>query len=191
MKCSLIHIYKNAVIGTEPECATVTEILCDTGIQGYRDNDKGIFIDSYEIELEALKFISEKCKEKNYSDFDFEILIRKYSEIRFGVSKLEFNYSGALNTVSSMLVPNYREENLRSNDRFNSIISSKAADGASLFIINNRYMMYIYSGLLPINKSDKVTLDIYDVDNYSFLVKFIINKGKFTINKYVKYLYIN
>lgn len=79
---------------------------------------------------------------------------------------------------------------LKQYDQFNSALSKKSKDGMQLVYIDN-YPISICAGLLPINKSDNVSLEIYN-DNVpnTFLCKFNIDKKKFVINKYIRYLYL-
>lgn len=86
--------------------------------------------------------------------------------------------------------PIYSNDNLRDDEYFNTILSYKVIDGASLFIIDNKYPMTIYGSLLNVNKSDTVKLDIYPIDDISFLSVFRVNKKKFIIETYIRFLYL-
>lgn len=84
----------------------------------------------------------------------------------------------------------YVNEDLRSNEDFNIAMSKKAKDGISLIYIDG-FPISICSSLLPLNKSDKIRLEIYnDEVPKTFLAKFIIDKKKYIINKYIRYLYL-
>lgn len=76
---------------------------------------------------------------------------------------------------------------IRGNVDFETLLQMKSADGARPFIID-KYVMYIFTGLLPINKSDSVELEIYNRPNTQFfLSNFKITKKKQKINNYIFY----
>lgn len=84
----------------------------------------------------------------------------------------------------------YTRNNLRDDDNFNNIISYKKNDGMSVYNIENRFIMTLFSGIFPINKSDTVDLNIYHVDSISYLSKFIIHKKKYDILLYIRFRYL-
>lgn len=66
----------------------------------------------------------------------------------------------------------------------------KAKDGAKMFKLDQTYIMSNFSSLHPVNKSDKVYLTLYPYDEISFMSKFVINKKKYEIHEYIRYLYL-
>ena len=76
---------------------------------------------------------------------------------------------------------------LSSNDQFNKINDGKTKDGAGRLVINN-HVVFLYSGLLPTNKKDKVDLSIWDINDSYFLNGYRIKKGKLNYTVYVMYL---
>lgn len=80
-----------------------------------------------------------------------------------------------------------RYDNLRDNENFENIISMKASDGASSFILDN-YCMILFSSMLPVNKSDKVSLEIFDYGS-NFISNFKIQKKKdIELYIYIKFI---
>lgn len=67
--------------------------------------------------------------------------------------------------------------NLKDYKNFDELLNMKSADGMVFFWIEN-YPITYYTGLLPINKSDKVQVNIYDDDQVSFVVKYTVIKPK-------------
>lgn len=85
------------------------------------------------------------------------------------------------NKINNILLSNINIMNIdtvRGNEQFESAISLKTSQGIGLYKVNEQYIMSIFKGLLPINKPDKVSLSIYDVDNTRFLTRFVISKPK-------------
>lgn len=74
---------------------------------------------------------------------------------------------------------------------FMESISQKAKYGAKLLNIDfTNFFITSCSMIHPINKSDSVELILYPYDEISFLSKFIIKKKKYTINEYIRFLYL-
>jgi hypothetical protein len=73
------------------------------------------------------------------------------------------------------------------SDKYFSI---KAKDGAVPIMVDNHYF-YIFSGMIPLAKSDKIQIVIFDNEQY-YIIKYSIEKKKqhTTIDVYYKYLYI-
>lgn len=85
----------------------------------------------------------------------------------------------------------FQIDDLKEDEYFNDAIGRKMADGANPYVLNKKYVMYIFSSLHPINKSDKVGCEIYDLqDNRTYMIHFIISKPKYTIHEYLRYLYL-
>ena len=87
-------------------------------------------------------------------------------------------------------IPCFIENDLKSNMQFADIMAKKAADGQGLLTIADKYDMFLYPSLLPVNKPDKVSLEIYEVDNISFISKFTIKKKIFDIKIYIRFGYV-
>lgn len=68
-------------------------------------------------------------------------------------------------------------DDLRDYKNFSELLGMKASDGMSFFWIEN-YPITYYNGLLPLNKPDKIMVDIYDDNQASFIVKYTIIKPK-------------
>lgn len=87
-------------------------------------------------------------------------------------------------------IPNYTELNLKDNDIFSDILAMRAAQGASLLTLDDKYDMILYPSLLPVNKPDKVDIDVYEIDDISFISKFTIKKKIFNIKLYIRFGYV-
>lgn len=72
----------------------------------------------------------------------------------------------------------YYTSTLREDENFNSIISQKAADGVSLFKLDDNYLMTICARFFPINKKDKVDFYIKRIDNNRSFANMKIYKSK-------------
>lgn len=83
-------------------------------------------------------------------------------------------YSDIINRAPSTY---YKDIHL--NPDFMRTISVPASQGESCWHIDKNHSVYLYSGLVPVNKSDTVDLIIFEYPNTNnFVCKFIVNKGK-------------
>lgn len=131
-----------------------------------------------------IDLVNESKEMEDYTKFVYYYSVKRVNDI-----PLIASYNNALlyTTNYSMSI-----DDLKIDDEFASILAQKAADGASPYKINKKYILYIYSGLLPINKKDRASVDIYDIYNPDgsqelFLAKYGINKGFAHISEYVLY----
>lgn len=69
-------------------------------------------------------------------------------------------------------IPDCRDE------QFEASIQKKTKEGITLYKLDNSIIITLYKGLLPVNKSDKVSLQIYDNGSNMFVSKFTIRKPK-------------
>lgn len=88
-------------------------------------------------------------------------------------------------------VINYKE--ITNDEYFQPYKLLKAADGAQLYNPNGNidHGMYLYSGAIPLNKSDKVELKIYEHGD-TFISNFTVYKKKLNpINIYFRFIKLN
>lgn len=78
---------------------------------------------------------------------------------------------------------------MSSDQEFVRCASAKTADGLQMYRKDN-YFMALFSGLLPINKSDVVNLSIFDSTKFSFIARFTVIKKKVPVDIYVRYMKI-
>jgi hypothetical protein len=75
------------------------------------------------------------------------------------------------------------------NDKISKLFEMHKADGCLYYIHHNKYYITMFPGMLPLNKSDKVFLEIIGHDQYKyFIAHFEIKKKKYTINIFIRYL---
>lgn len=74
--------------------------------------------------------------------------------------------------------PSIQYENIQLTSEFNKVLNLSSSQGSINYNIDNYHCIYIYQGLLSASKSDKVSLDIYDISNDIFGCRFTVNKGK-------------
>lgn len=79
---------------------------------------------------------------------------------------------------------------ITNDENFQRFKTIKSGEGADLYIPcnNTEYSMYLYSGAIPMIKSDKIILNIFDLGN-TFIANFqIIKKKNNIVNLYIKYV---
>ena len=87
----------------------------------------------------------------------------------------------------------YEEKSIQNTPIIESYKNSPASFGSVLYIPEkcNKFAMYIPIGSLPLNKSDKLHIKIYEVNESIFISRFTIDKAKKgIIDIYMTYFYI-
>lgn len=104
---------------------------------------------------------------------------------------VNINYNNMIaNKIIKMSMINFNDIGDVTND-LGRVFEMKKADGVYYYnkIINNiSYFMTLFSGLLPLNKADKISLSIADSDLSTFISKFTVLKKKYSIVIYLAYL---
>ena len=80
------------------------------------------------------------------------------------------------------------EENV--TEELSFLFALKKDSGCSNYVYKNKYYMTLFSGILPLNKSDKIYLSIYSNNSVSFNALFRVEKKKFNVIVCIAYLYI-
>lgn len=161
MKKDFVVVNKNYIAGTDINRQTLSLI--------YTDNS--------ETFVGAIAELNGKKLPDYYVSPD-----RIYVDV-MGLMERTFQYT----TQDKLL---YHIDNIKTDEKFNEIIAKKMVDGASIYYLDNKYPMYIFSSLHPINKSDVVSCDIYYCDSASYIAHFSINKPSHQIHEYIRYLYL-
>lgn len=94
-----------------------------------------------------------------------------------------------LDTINNILQtpPTLEVQSLHENETFKNIMAKKADEGMSMFKLGE-YLISLNKTLIPLNKSDKLDVNIRDFGN-TFCGEYIIRKGKnVVIKKYFLYL---
>lgn len=82
----------------------------------------------------------------------------------------------------------YSSSGFESDENFKTQVSKlKVSDGLKYFTIDNKYLLSSFNKVHSINASDKVSINIYDIDIESYLCEFVINKKKYTLQEYIRY----
>jgi len=179
LKCDIIRVKDNIIFGTDSNFVHLKII----GLNKYHEFPDMLF---YLRDLSEFMKRIDDISDTETTYFDISTFIDmqyKYIDV---FDNLISSVSRYLNNPIS-----FSDEDLKSNDDFNTINTMKAGDGVGLLKLSEKYILTLYSGLLPINKSDKVMVYIRDIDTYRYLANFTIVKKKFSIDIYFMYLFLN
>ena len=168
LKSDIIYIIGNTIYGTDSNFTYLKQMTFE--------NTVGINI-CYEQKLmnDFIKLCTNTITLENNSLMsNIEVLyINNENHIR--------NIVNLNNKINQIVLNNYNNlnvDNARDNQEFENAISLKTAQGIGLYRVSEEYILSIFKGLLPINKKDKTSLSIYDVDYNRFLTRFVISKPK-------------
>ena len=177
-KTDMFIINPDGIIGTDKFSTTLTISRLSTGILTPVEMTK----DAY-VNLDKLLF-----GKSDIPDAEFNQLLIQNSIFRITTSPI-INIANNIRQCIGIENAVIDIVDLKADPKFNEILSKKAADGNSLYRIDKNYILSIFSGLLPINKNDKVSFRIYDNNtNNSFIAEFNIDKGFTVVTKYIQYL---
>ena len=74
---------------------------------------------------------------------------------------------------------------------FIDLYSMKKDSGAGLFSFNSTHSMFLFSGILPLNKGDRLYAGYFDLGPRAFNVRFrVVKKSKLTILVYLNFINI-
>ena len=178
LKCDIIRVKDNIIYGTDSNFVHLRVIRCSN---------------EWSDMIFYLKDLSEFIKQMNmlgHNDNALIFNIVDYISIHYEhidtFDKLILSVNWYINNPIS-----FSNEDLKSNDNFNTINAMKAGDGIGLLRLSDKHILTLFSGLLPINKNDKVMMSIRDIDTYRYLANFTIIKKKFSIDVYFMYLFLD
>lgn len=184
IKCDIVYINGNTIFGVDDSFATLKKATIN--------NPCNIFV-CYRT-LDMREFI------KNIDSDRVQI---DNNSIRTSIDNIVYQMSGQVvmnimdlanrivlmtyTDLYNMKQPDYINEDIRQDINFENILAMKSADGAARYIADNKYILTLFNGLLPINKKDKVSLKIYNIDIYKFLANFTIVKKGISMDIFIMY----
>lgn len=168
LKSDIIYIFGNIIYGTDSNFTYLKQMTFD--------NVLGISI-CYEQKLmnDFIKLCTDTIV------LDNNVLLSNIERLYINNDAYIRNILELERKINEMVLVNTNTinvDNVRENSQFEHAISLKSAQGIGLYKINEEYILSIFKGLLPINKSDKVSLSIYDINDNRFLSRFIVSKPK-------------
>ena len=158
------HRFDNLVLSTRDLSAFIKTITLESEFELEYYEDKGFVIKSMNSEL----WFKKSFLTNIYCDNSINTFYRVQFMIQHGVVQPEMDITNDLSQLFSM----------------------KKGDGCIRYNHLGRYMITLFSGLLPLNKSDKVFLSIYPNSTHAFNALFRVRKKKFDVFICVAYLFI-
>ena len=186
MKCDRYILLPDRIIGSDNNVVSITEAYVNTLIEEpYFEINKDILKELDDTIKQYIKNVDNKSKLETAM---VDNLIKYRSITRLGDIDIISIYTKICSNINPNYIISYNED-IKQDENFNYCLSLKAKDGLGKYIYDNKFIS-VFSGLLPINKSDKVSIEIYKSDNNTFLCRFIIDKKFTTLYKYIRYLSI-
>lgn len=171
----------------------ICKVLKGNTINFYNNRIMSLNSDIYPISSISIIYVDTQLGLNDVQCISMEIFTNNIKEGAEYIPTQSIKGIKESNILNSFIEPTniiFRQDNLRDIEDFNIAMSKKAKEGMSLIYVD-RFPISICSSLIPLNKPDDISLEIYE-DNIkgSFIAKFIINKKKFIINRYIRYLYL-
>ena len=188
MKCDRYIILPDRIIGSDKDLITLTEAFVATNIEvPYLELTK----DMFKVITDTIQYISsKKTKEElevvKLDNFLYQISIKRICDVDILVS-----YNNMIDSLSySMSIGVEKFEDMKSDELFLEYLDLKSAQGGRVYFLNNGAAITLFSGLLPVNKKDKVDIYVYKTDPYLdiYICGYIIDKGFIKLTKYIKHI---
>lgn len=181
MKCDLYLITDSMIIGTNEEHSYLSVV---SGLINGIPDMKNAYIEISKNSLLEIDSILSKNDEEPFN------LIWAMARIngKYGISSIMDTYNRTILYINN--IPDFYSSNIKENEDFNNILGLKSADGAVPFRFGDGDTIFIYPGLLGINKSDVVSMKYFRTANIAGydICEFDINKKFITIQKFIGYL---
>lgn len=172
----VIRLFDNTVVSTDNHNSHIKYYqfptpVVDKGLQNklFRFNPLSMFtraIERYEIAHETT--VDDRLVYNNHIIYSPEVP---------GICVQELDPKFYSNPLFELPTNGINYGNIMQDPMFVNCISVKAGDGLQTYI-KDKYFMSIFTGLLPINKSDEVNLYIVPYENNEFHALFTIQKKK-------------
>lgn len=184
MKRAIVHINYNYMLGLSEDLSTlsmleydsniprpftakINDIVTDSNKEKWADSNIGVWTNEYT-----------KLTDNLYINVWDEPLLYEHITDKFRKIITWLSYAKKVYTV----------DNLETCDDFMKRVAKlKVDDGMTKYFFDNSYMATNFNKLHVINASDKVSLNIYDIDPISYLFEYIIDKKKYKIKEYIRY----
>lgn len=184
MKSDIIYIYDNIAYGLDEENSRLTVIKV-TGLEVYHGlcfnmkDMKSVIkngIDNIQISSEYPDtLVSVDPKNNKVSEAHFKIdTINQHRPVFLQMINIYNNMN-----QNSMV---YKLDNFHETTEYQEYYGLKASEGIVNLNIQG-YPITIYNGVIPSNKSDKVDIEIHDINENMFGIKIIVRKSSKLIER--------
>lgn len=185
------QIINNYIIGLDNIDSCIKYIALDNNLF-YNESLEGSMFNTRELSafIKAITTESEFIiKDINsttwgiYTNYNNSCLTIKHDML---FSNINYMYS-RLNIIKN--INNYKPlvDEINISSDIEPLFSLNKDGGCYYYKYDNKYFMTLFSGLLPLNKSDKVYLTIYFNNETSFIAKYRVNKKKFNVYVLISY----
>lgn len=185
MKKDIVYFNKNYILGTDINFFTLSIIEISLDIPR-----------NFTCVLKDI--ITPKAIDKNNGELPDENIFSKLEDGYYinlwEEPTLYDNIMNTFNSLGPILYEEYKpiiDRDITDDENFRKVLSLKSDQGHLWFnynIENNlQFLLSGFTGLYPVNASDKVSLCIYDIDPLSIIAEFKIIKKKCTIRQFIKF----
>lgn len=183
MKRPIVYICPFYMLGTDEEFCTLSKIEINSDIDR-------------PVAFEMSGVLTQATKDK-FAEAHPEIYFSEYSQVVQGLFVNTWREKHYMNILLNMwnrisfvdtITPVYSCDELEKDSDFKTKVAKmKVSDGLQKYILNGNYLQTSFNKVHSINATDKVSLDIYDLDYESFMYRYTINKKKYNVVEYIRY----
>lgn len=188
LKSNIIVLNNGNLYGIDASLCFIKQVLCEEDFTSFNlicfHDMLAAFIKNIPIRDILTDMICIDYDSKRiYSSADASVYIELLDDT-FGISNMVNNMIYEISNCSNV----YEDADLKSDINFMRCMSAKTFNGMQMYIKDN-YAMSLFSGLIAVNKDDKVQLKVYDINEFSFISNFIVyKKKKITLLIFIRYM---
>lgn len=178
MKCDYVCIQEGVILGTDSTFSSLIKVNCVNP-----------YIHNITFKNQDLQAFTKVIQGTEYVTIDYtRNCIIDQSEENSIIFSTDNNIHNLRVSMMTRIGGEILYPNLREDPEFERCLALKSAQGAVMYI-KDKYCMSLFSGLLPINKADKVDLVIHPENGY-FIATFQIKKKKPSIDMSCSFRYL-
>lgn len=188
MKRPIVYITPTYMLGTDEEFCTLSRINIESDVV----RPMAFKISSILIGESKDKYANEHPEIffTEYSHVQEDLYINTWNESFYMYNIMNIN----LRLATSLQYANkvYSVDRLDKDSNFmQNVAKLKVSDGLKRHIMDDRFLQTSFNKVHCVNASDTVSLNIYDMDHFSYLYEYRIGKKKYDVYEYIRYRKMN
>ena len=188
MKKPIVYIAPTYMLGTDEEFCTLSRVNIESDVKrpmAFKLSSilLGESKDKYANEHPEIFFTE-------YSHVQEDLYINTWNESFYMYNIMDIN----LRLTTLLLYANivYSATGLEKDVNFmQNVAKLKVSYGMKKYIMDGQYLQTSFNKVHAINASDTISLNIYDMDSFSYLYEYRIGKKKYDVYEYIRYRKMN
>lgn len=188
MKKPIVYIAPTYMLGTDEEFCTLSRVNIESDVK----RPMAFKLSSILLGESKDKYANEHPEVffTEYSHVQEDLYINTWNESFYMYNIMDINLR--LTTLLSYANMVYSATGLEKDVNFmQNVAKLKVSDGMKKYIMDGQYLQTSFNKVHAINASDTISLNIYDMDSFSYLYEYRIGKKKYDVYEYIRYRKMN